>query len=153
LRLSTEVRYAIRALCSLAILSREGGPVTAARLAEREDLSQRYLSLIFHQLKGAGYVKTVRGRRGGYELALRPEDITVASIICALEGPIAPVGCLLPPGTEESSRCPNKECCISRPAWASLQREMERTLGSITIASLVAGWTPAAGEGTVDHGC
>lgn len=136
MRLSTEVRYGIRALCALAQLSHGGAPIPVARLAEREHISSRYLSLIFHQLKVAGYVNTERGRRGGYKLALAPEDISIADIVRALEGPIAPVGCLLAPGDDPDSHCPNKEYCLSRPAWSRLQQDIERTLGSITIASM-----------------
>jgi Rrf2 family protein len=107
--------------------------------------------LIFHQLKVAGFVVTERGRRGGYKLAMPPEDISVAAIVQALEGPIAPVGCLLSPGQNPDSHCPNKEHCLSRPAWARLQSEIESTLGSITIASL-AGLAVTAATGTTELG-
>lgn len=150
MRLSTEVRYGIRALCALAILSKDGAPVPIARLAKRERISPRYLSLIFHQLKGAGYVVTERGRRGGYRLAMPPEDISVAAVVRALDGPIAPVGCLLPPGKDEASRCPNKEMCVSRPVWIRLQQDIERTLESITVASMVCALPDAAMEGYMD---
>ncbi len=139
MRLSTRARYGVRALCALALLSRDGSPVSLACISERENISRQYLSLIFHQLRKSGYVEAVRGLNGGFSLAKSPAEITVASVVRSLEGPIAPVGCLLPPGQSAASRCERKNECLSRPAWESLQRQMEMALEAITIESLIKG--------------
>jgi Rrf2 family protein len=134
--MSTRARYGVRALCTLARLSREH-PVPLSVIADCERLSRHYLGVIFHDLRKAGFVETERGSAGGYRLARHPEEISVADLVTLLDGPIAPVGCVLAPGEERDSRCPRKETCPSRPAWVRLQHEIERALGGITIASLL----------------
>lgn len=137
MKLSTKARYGVRALCALALMSGDGKPVSLARLSEQEEISKKYLSLIFHELRKSGYVEAVRGLNGGFKLAKSPDQITVASIVRALDGPIAPVGCLLPPGRSAASRCERKTGCLSRPAWMWLQRQIETALESVTIESLI----------------
>ncbi|MGE5484476.1 MAG: RrF2 family transcriptional regulator [Ignavibacteriales bacterium] len=151
MRLSTKARYGVRALCALALLSGDGAPVSLARISEREGISRQYLGLIFHELRKSGHVEASRGVNGGFRLAMNPADITVAAIVRSLDGPIAPVGCLLPPGDNAASRCGRKRECLSRPAWTSLQRKIEAALESITIESLIAGLRDStAGRG---HPC
>lgn len=136
MKLSTKARYGVRALCTLALMSEDGRPVSLARLSEREKISKKYLSIIFHELRKSGNVEAVRGLNGGFRLAKSPDRITVASVVRALDGPIAPVGCLLPPGKSAASRCERKSGCLSRPAWMWLQRQIETALESITIEDL-----------------
>ncbi|NPV51987.1 MAG: Rrf2 family transcriptional regulator [Firmicutes bacterium] len=149
MRLSTKARYGVRALCALALMSKDGSPVSLARLSEQENISKDYLNLIFHKLRKSGFVEAERGLNGGFKLAKSPTEITVAAVIRALDGPIAPVGCLLPPGKSAASRCKRKSGCLSRPAWVRLQRQIETTLDSITIYSLITGEdpTPAGFDG------
>lgn len=147
MRLSTKARYGVRALCALALMSGDGKPVSLARLSEQEEISKKYLSLIFHELRKSGYVEAVRGLNGGFKLAKSPAKITVASLVRALDGPIAPVGCLLPPGRSAASRCERKTGCLSRPAWMWLQRQIETALESITIESLIKDGDPASQGG------
>ncbi|MGE5586903.1 MAG: RrF2 family transcriptional regulator [Clostridia bacterium] len=144
MKLSTKARYGVRALCALALMSEDGKPVSLARLSERENISKNYLNLIFHKLRKSGFVEAERGLNGGFRLAKSPAEITVASVIHALDGPIAPVGCLLPPGKSTASRCRRKSECLSRPAWVRLQHQIELALDSITIYSLVRGEDPTS---------
>ncbi|HHY97454.1 MAG TPA: Rrf2 family transcriptional regulator [Firmicutes bacterium] len=137
MKLSTRARYGVRAMCALALMSKDGKPVALAHISEREGISKGYLALIFHKLRQSGLVEAERGINGGFRLAKNPGDITVASVIRALEGPIAPVDCLGPPGRSAASRCKRKQHCLSRPAWLRLQLQIEQALDAITIASLV----------------
>ncbi|MCL6449843.1 MAG: RrF2 family transcriptional regulator [Acetobacteraceae bacterium] len=146
MRLSTKARYGVRALCALAVMSRDGGPVSLARVAEREGISRPYLSLIFHQLRKSGYVQASRGLRGGYRLLKSPSRITVAGVVRALEGPIAPVKCLVPGEGPAGGRCRRQGSCPSRPAWVRLQRQMEAALEAVTLQSLIEG-RPAGARG------
>ncbi|MEW6081433.1 MAG: Rrf2 family transcriptional regulator [Bacillota bacterium] len=136
MKIPTRARYAVRALCRLALMSKEG-PVPLSRIAERESISRQYLSLLFHQLRKAGFVEADRGINGGYRLSRDPGGISLASVIRAVDGPIAPLGCLLPPDQNPKGPCERETTCLTRPAWASLQRKMEEVLESITIGSLI----------------
>ncbi len=155
MRLSTRARYGVRALCALALMSEgEGGrPVSLTRISEQEQISRKYLGLIFKKLRESGYVEAVRGVNGGFRLAKRPAEITVASVVRTLDGPIAPVGCLLPPGKSSASRCQRKTGCLTRPAWIRLQREIEMTLEAITVASLIREQNPAPQGGDESDEC
>ncbi|HHV78625.1 MAG TPA: RrF2 family transcriptional regulator [Firmicutes bacterium] len=136
MKLSSRSRYGVRALCALAILSRDNSPVPLARISKCEGIPKQYLGLIFHKLRKSGHVEAVRGLNGGYKLAKSPAEITVASVVRALDGPIAPVKCLIE--REKGHRyCWREEVCLSRPAWAFLQQQIEKTLESITIESLI----------------
>jgi Rrf2 family protein len=139
MKLSTRSRYGVRALCALALLAGKNGVVPLSRIAEQECISVRYLALIFHKLKKAGLVETERGPNGGFRLAKNPGELTVGEVVRAMDGSLAPVGCLKSPGKDPASRCPRKAVCLSRPAWVVLERQIEAALDSITIASLVEG--------------
>ncbi|MCR4398609.1 MAG: RrF2 family transcriptional regulator [Firmicutes bacterium] len=152
MRLSTRSRYGVRALCALAALSDGRRPVPIARLSEHEDISRQYLALLFYEMKRAGLVDAVRGYNGGYRLAKKSSEITVASVVRALEGPIAPVECLMSEGVAGPGDCRRKAHCLSRPAWSRLQRQIEAALESVTIASLVTRGNPEVEDpGAQDH--
>src|SRR5499426_4437114 len=87
-KVSTRGDYACRALLSLALRQEEGGPTSVRDIAERTGLPQPYLEQILLALKGAGLVRSKRGVGGGYVLARPPEEITLAQILAAVEGPL-----------------------------------------------------------------
>ena len=89
MRVSTRGDYASRALLSLSLRSAEDGPTTVRDIAERTGLPQPYLEQILLALKGAGLVRSKRGVGGGYLLARPPEEINLAEIVRAVDGPIA----------------------------------------------------------------
>jgi Rrf2 family protein len=85
MRLSTRSTYGMRALVELALASGHG-PVSAAHIAKRQDLSVAYLEQLLHRLKKQAMVKSVRGPRGGYVLAKDPKRITMAEVVHILDG-------------------------------------------------------------------
>lgn len=85
MRLSTRSTYGMRALVELALASGQG-PVSATRIAKRQDLSVAYLEQLLHRLKRHGIVSSVRGPRGGYALALDPRRITMGEVVRILDG-------------------------------------------------------------------
>ncbi len=91
MRLSRKSEYALLALLDLA---RHYNMETAKiiEVSERNGIPKKYLEQIFLQLKGAGYVRSIRGAKGGYELAKPPHNISLAEIIRLIDGPLAPVG-------------------------------------------------------------
>jgi len=68
-------------------------------VAEAQRISQHYLEQIASALRRAGFIKSVRGAKGGYRLARPPEEITALEVVEALEGSLAPVGCIEDPGS------------------------------------------------------
>lgn len=92
MRLSRKSEYALLALIDLAKHYGTDHPPKILEVSERNDIPKKYLEQIFLQLKGAGYVRSIRGSRGGYELAKQPDKITLAEIIRLIDGPLASVG-------------------------------------------------------------
>ena len=85
MKLSTRSTYGMRALVELALASGRA-PVSAARIAKRQDLSVAYLEQLLHRLKKEGLINSIRGPRGGYLLARGPSHITMADVVRVLEG-------------------------------------------------------------------
>jgi Rrf2 family protein len=91
MRLSRKSEYALLALLDLA--NNYGkAPAKIMEVSQRNEIPKKYLEQIFLQLKGAGYVRSIRGAKGGYELAKPPEKITLAEVIRLIDGPLASVG-------------------------------------------------------------
>jgi len=132
MKLSTRSRYGVRMMVDLA--DRYGGtPVFLKDIACRQDISEKYLSLIVIPLRGAGLIQSTRGARGGYRLARKPEEITVLDIIKALDGDITLVDC-----AADENGCRQSGVCATRDVWEVLSRSIRNTLASVTLAELVA---------------
>lgn len=91
MRLSRKSEYALLALVDLARRYQKG-IAKIIEISEQNGIPKKYLEQIFLQLKGAGYVRSIRGASGGYELAKSPAEITLAEIIRLIDGPLASVG-------------------------------------------------------------
>ena len=85
MRVSTRVEYGMLALADIALYSENGSSVSAPEIAEREDISQKYLEQILTHLKQAGLIRAQKGLRGGYMLSRPAEQITVADVLNALD--------------------------------------------------------------------
>ncbi|MCR4393680.1 MAG: Rrf2 family transcriptional regulator, partial [Dehalococcoidales bacterium] len=92
MKLSTRTRYGMRALVDLA-LHGAGETVQLKEIAERQQISLSYLEHLIIPLIAAGFVKSVRGAKGGIKLAKSPDHISLKMIMEVLEGPLAPVDC------------------------------------------------------------
>jgi FeS assembly SUF system regulator len=106
----------------------------ARELAARAGLPLPVVSKILKALTREGFLVSQRGARGGYALARRPEDISVASIIDALEGPIALTEC----GTELHGACERESRCAVRQPWQQINREVRKTLERVRLSDLAA---------------
>lgn len=132
MRLSTRTRYGLRAMVELA--SEEAKvPVMVRKIAEQQQISKKYLDIIFTALKLAGLVRAIRGATGGFLLTRSPEEITIAEIVEALEGTISPVDCCPTPDI-----CQRSEACAARLLWMDLEAAIRAVLGDLTLAELVA---------------
>ncbi len=130
MKLSTRSRYGVRLMTTLAC-GNGVKPVLLKDIAAGEEISEKYLSLIVIPLRAAGLIKSVRGARGGYNLAKDPKDISLRNIIETLEGEISLVHCLKKP-----SSCTRLAICPTRDIWNILGNKIGETLNSITLAQL-----------------
>jgi Rrf2 family iron-sulfur cluster assembly transcriptional regulator len=133
-KVSTRGDYASRALLSLSLHEGEG-PTSVRDIAERTGLPQPYLEQILLALKGAGLVRSKRGVGGGYVLARPPEEINLAQIISAVDGPIR-AGDFGEPHTDGA--CDHEGQCVLLAIWGDVGATMARILSDYTLADLRA---------------
>ena len=131
MRLSTKGRYAARLMQELA-LEYGKGPVLLKEVAERQEISEKYLGHLISPLKAAGLINSTRGAHGGYTLAKAPEDITLAEVVQAVEGNLSLVECVSSPEV-----CSRVEVCVTRDIWSQLSEKMMEILKSITLQDMV----------------
>jgi Rrf2 family protein len=136
---STKSEYGVRVMVDLA---RRGGeePVSLADIAEAEGLPLAYLEHLVARLRRAGLVESRRGARGGYLLARAPDQFTMAEVVEALEGEIAPVECISsgPDGTVRCSRESDPDhVCTTKLLWTRVRGSIVRTLEETTLAELI----------------
>lgn len=131
MKLSSRTRYGMRAILELA---KEYGnaPLQIKTIADREDISNKYLEQLIAMLKAAGLVRSIRGPRGGYLLAKPPSEIMLKEVFVTLEGPMVPAECL-----EHPEFCPRCMDCVTRDIWYELQGAIDGVLESVTLADLV----------------
>jgi Rrf2 family protein len=135
MRVSTRGDYACRALLSLALHGDETGPTSVRDIAERTGLPQPYLEQILLALKGAGLVRSKRGVGGGYVLARQPDQIQLADIVSAVDGPIT-VGDFGEPHT--NGACDHEGQCVLLNIWNVVGEHMRHHLGSWTLADIAS---------------
>jgi Rrf2 family protein len=133
-KVSTRGDYASRALLSLA-LHHDAGPTSVRDIAERTGLPQPYLEQILLALKGAGLVRSKRGVGGGYVLARPAEEMTLAQIVSAVDGPIQ-AGDFGQPHTDGS--CDHEGQCVLLAIWHDVGGKMKALLEAYTLADLAA---------------
>jgi Rrf2 family cysteine metabolism transcriptional repressor len=131
IRLSTKVRYGVRAMIDLA--SHNGGePIFLNSIARQEGISRNYLDALFSSLRTARLVRSVRGASGGYLLGKDAADINVLDIVTALEGKPVFVDCL-----ESEGLCDRSGICPTRDLWMKARQGLEKTLSETTLQDLV----------------
>ena len=112
------------------------GPASLAEIAAEEDLPRAYLEQLVISLREAGLVISTRGAHGGYELARPPESITMAAVLRALEGPIAPMLCASD-DPEHAIACDRSARCTVNLLWVRVRDAVTGALDSMTLADLV----------------
>lgn len=108
------------------------GTLQIRMIAERQNISVKYLEQLMAILKSAGFVRSIRGARGGYLLAKPPSKININELFRALEGPVVTVECV-----ENESYCAKVADCIVRVLWVQVQEAIQSTLQSVTLQDLV----------------
>ncbi|KIF80883.1 Fe-S cluster assembly transcriptional regulator IscR [Noviherbaspirillum autotrophicum] len=135
MRLTTKGRFAVTAMIDLA-LRQDKGPVTLSAISQRQEISLSYLEQLFGKLRRHEIVESVRGPGGGYTLARRAEDVTVADIIIAVDEPLDATQC----GGKENCHSSSHEHgtrCMTHDLWSTLNAKMVEYLDSVSLKDLV----------------
>ncbi len=131
MRLSTKSRYGTRLMLDLA-QHHDQGAVQLSEIARRQNISQKYLEQIIKPLKRAGYIRGIRGAKGGYVLARSPKMIRVGEIVSLLEGGGTICEC-----TEDPRSCPRASACLTRALWIEAAKAMFDKLEQTRLYDLV----------------
>lgn len=138
MKLSVRGEYALRALLVLG-LNYDEQVVRIQTISEQQNIPKRFLEQILNDLKAAGVVESRRGLSGGYRLARRPEEITLASIIRHVEGALAPVSCVSERFYEKCT-CPDESRCAIRSVMKEVRDAVVKIVERVTIAELCQRW-------------
>jgi Rrf2 family iron-sulfur cluster assembly transcriptional regulator len=133
MKISTRGRYGTRMMLDLAA-HHDQGPTPLREIANRQDLSVKYLEQLIIPLKAAGYIRSVRGARGGYTLARKPDKISVGQIIKVLEGGLSLVDCV-----EDPKVCEREKNCPTRDIWLRMSDRLMEELSSLTLRDVLDG--------------
>lgn len=135
MRVSAKADYAVRAVAELA--ASPDGPVKGERLADSQDIPLQFLEHILLDLKHSGIVRARRGAKGGYWLAKPAEEVSIADVIRAVEGPIANVQSAPPESITYIGSA--KEL---QNVWIAVRASLREVLESTSLADLVSGELP-----------
>ena len=130
--ISTRGRYALRVMVDLAE-NNNGEYIPLKDIAKRQEISEKYLESIMVTMSKTGVIKGLRGKGGGYKLALDPMDITVGRILKVTEKSLAPVSCL----EMQPNLCKRSPACKTVRVWQEMYRVVDEYIESVTIADLV----------------
>ena len=139
MQVSAKTDYALRAAAELALAATGGmEPVKGESISESQGIPKKFMENILHDLKRAGLVRTRRGASGGYWLGLPPEEIVLADVIRAVEGPLANVRGEYP----EAVEYPQGAAEALREVWIAVRANLRAVLESVTLADLADGTLP-----------
>lgn len=130
--ISTKGRYALRVMIDLAEHQTEDF-ISLRGIAQRQEISEKYLESIIRMLVKAKVVESLRGKGGGYRLKKAPDQYTVDSILRLTEESLAPVSCL----EENADACPRSDRCKTLTLWQGLDKVIHDYLENVTIADLM----------------
>ena len=130
--ISTKGRYALRLMIDIA-QNDSGSYIPLKDIAERQQISKKYLEIIVKDLVNAKLLKGVSGKGGGYKLAKKPEEYTVAEILEVSEGSLAVVACL----EEGAETCPRAEICNTLPMWKEYNKMISDFFTSKKLSDLL----------------
>lgn len=132
MKISTKGRYALRLMVDLA-MNNNGEMVRIKDVARRQDISEKYLEQIISILKRAGFVRSLRGSQGGYQLAKDPSEYTVGMILRLTEGSMAVVSCL----EDSENQCKRANQCVSLRLWSMIDKAVSDVIDNVTLQDMV----------------
>jgi Rrf2 family protein len=141
MKISTRSEYGIRVLLALA-RAEDDEPLSLTSVARTERLPHAYLEQLVADLRRGGLVTATRGQAGGYRLARPADQISLATVIRILDGPLLEMPCA---GVESAERCDRPEPCSVHEAYERLFESIDTTLGTTTLAQLAENAASAGG--------
>ena len=144
--ISTKGRYALRIMVDLAQHDGEE-PVSVREIAQRQDISGKYMEQIIGVLGRAGLLRSVRGAQGGYHLTMSPDEMTVGMILRATEGDLAPAECVL----DGAQHCDRRGACPSRAVFAKVYSAINHVIDSVTLRELMPEEAKDGAPAEADH--
>ncbi len=130
--ISTKGRYALRVMIDLAE-NEEQGNIPLRSIAERQEISKKYLEILVKELVSSGLVKGHSGKGGGYRLCRKAEEYTVLEILEVMEGRLTPVACL----ECNAAVCPRESDCKTLPMWKDFDRLTRDFFANRTLRDLL----------------
>lgn len=130
--ISTRGRYALRVMIDLA-QNENGKYIPLKDIAERQDISKKYLEIIVKDMVAGGLLTGASGKGGGYKLCRKPEDYPVGEILELMEGNLSSVACL----AAKDNSCPRKNACRTLPMWEEYDRLVHDFFYSKTLRDLL----------------
>lgn len=130
--ISTRGRYALRVMIDMAEHNK-GGYIPLKEIADRQEISLKYIERIIPVLKKNNFVESAYGKGGGYRLAKQPGEYSVRDILMLTEGTLAPVACL----ECEVNECRKKSSCRTLKMWENLHGTINDFFDNITLADLM----------------
>lgn len=132
--ISTKGRYALRVMIDLA-QNDTGSYISLKDVAERQNISMKYLEIIVSLLNKGEMLESLRGKSGGYRLAYKPSEYTIYSILTLTEGSLVPVNCL----ERDAKECERAKDCITLPLWKKLDYIVADYLKGVTLEDVMKG--------------
>lgn len=130
--ISSKGRYALRVMLDMA-QQKDDGFIRLSDVAQRQEISRKYLESIMTVLSKSGLVESALGKSGGYRLARAPADYPVGEILRAAEGELAPVACL----AREGHKCDRVGFCYTLPFWKGLEDQINAYVNSFSLQDLL----------------
>lgn len=131
MRITTKVRYGLRALLQIAV-TYDGSPIPLSAIAESQEISRKYLEQLVASLRKADLIGSRKGVHGGYFLTKKPVDISLWDVFCTLEGCTPLVECIPNPET-----CTRSGFCTTRGIWDLLDQKLKEFWESFTLQDLI----------------
>lgn len=131
MKISTKGRYGLRILLDLALYAKNA-PRQMKDIAQSQQISEKYISRLILNLNNAGLITSLRGVKGGLQLAKPPKEITLLEIIEAMEGAVSLVECV-----SDKTFCKKSEDCSACKIWTSLNKKIKKQMQEITLKDLV----------------
>lgn len=142
MKISTKGRYALRMMIDLAMYGKDGF-VALKDIAERQNISKKYLEQIVPLLNKSGLLRTNRGYQGGYALSKAPSKYSVGEILRVTEGDLCPVACL----QYEPNNCERAGSCPTLFVWEGLYKAITDYLDNISLQDIIdKGYNPEGGD-------
>lgn len=135
--ISTKGRYALRVMLDLAQHKGEGS-IPLKEIAERQDISKKYLEIIVKELVKGDMITGVSGKGGGYSLCREADEYSVGEILELMEGTLSPVACL----AQSDYDCPRADNCLTLPMWKEYDQMTRDFFYERKLSDLLGEWEP-----------